>query len=149
LDARYAHAILAKLERYTGHQVQAIRHFEDAVAANPSDVDSLLYLSLSYAFHAGKPAAAAAIAEKLISLDPVPVINLLARAFACWAAHNFTGALTVLEDMRLREPSLRFVDLQRMAVLARLGRNDEACKVAEESLAENNEDAFAMLVTTF
>jgi tetratricopeptide (TPR) repeat protein len=149
LDARYAHALLAKLERATGRQDQAIRHFEDAIAANPGDVDSMLWLSMSYGFHAGKPAAASAIAEKLISLDPVPVGNHLARGSAYWAADNFTGALAVFEDMRMREPSLRYVSILRMSMLARLGQNDEACKVAEESLEESNEDAWALMVTAF
>ena len=48
---------LPSTRRFTGSQVQAIRHFEDAVAANPGDVDSLWYLAWSYSFHAGKPAA--------------------------------------------------------------------------------------------
>jgi serine/threonine protein kinase/tetratricopeptide (TPR) repeat protein len=149
LDARYAHVLLAKLERATGRLDQAMRYFEDAIAANPGDVDSLMWLVFSYGFHAGKPAAAAAIAEKLVSLDPVPVGNHLVRVYACWAADDFTQALAVLEDMRRREPSLRIINLHRMHMLARLGRNDEACMAAEETLEEDNEDAFAREVTAF
>jgi hypothetical protein len=69
------------------------------------------------------------------------------RAFAYWAADNLTGALTVFDDMRRREPSMRFVNLFRMSVLARLGRNDEACQVAAETLDEDDRDAFAQMVT--
>lgn len=77
------------------------------------------------------------------------MVNLFARAAAYWAADNFTGALTVLEDMHLREPSLRFVNMLRMSTLAQLGRNDEACEVAEETLEENNKDVFALMATAF
>jgi TolB-like protein len=149
LDARYAHVLLAKLERATGRQAQAMRHFEDAVAANPGDVDSLLWLAMSYGFHAGRPISATAVADKLISMDPVPVANHLLRVYACWAADDFTQALAVLEDMRRCEPSLRFINLHRMHMLARLGRNAEACRAADETLDENNGDAFAMMVTAF
>jgi hypothetical protein len=44
---------------------------------------------------------------------------------------------------------LRFVNLMRMHMLARLGRTSEACSVAEETIKENREDAFAQLVTMF
>jgi serine/threonine protein kinase/tetratricopeptide (TPR) repeat protein len=149
LDARYAHALLAKLERATGSQLQAIRHFEDAVTANPSDVDSMFWLCGSYGFHAGRPAAAAIIADKLIRMDPIPVANHIMRVWACWAAGDFRQGLAVLQEMSRREPSLRFINLHRIHMLARLGRCDEACKAADETLEENSEDIFAVMVTAF
>jgi len=149
LDARYAHALLAKLERATGSQLQAIRHFEDAVAVNRGDVDSMLWLCLGYGFCAGRPVAASELADKLISTDPLPVANLTARAYACWAADDFAQGLAVLEEMRRREPSIRFINLLRMHMLARLGRSEDACRAAEDTVAENSRDAFAMMVTAF
>ncbi len=137
------------MERATGRQDRAIRHFEDAVAANSSDVDSMLWLVMSYSLYVGKPAAADAIAERLISLDPVPVGNLFARVCARWAKDNFSGALAVLEEMRVGEPSLRFVNFWRICVLARMGRNEEALKAVEATLEENTVDGFAQLATVF
>ena len=66
---------LAWLERLTGNQVKGIRHFENAVADSPDDSESLLLLSLSYAEFAGRAAAGAAAAERLIAIDPLTINN--------------------------------------------------------------------------
>lgn len=149
LDPRYAPVILAKLERFAGSQAKAIRHLEEVVAANPGEVDALWYLSFSYSFHAGKPAAGLAVAERLIGIDPLTVANLLGFAVSHWADADFAQALAVLDEMHRREPALRFTTIMRMNMLARLGRIGDACSVAEETVAENAEDAFAQLVTAF
>ena len=146
---RYAHALLAKLQRFTGSEVHAIRHFEDAVAASPSDVDSLWYLAHSYSFHAGRPTAGAAVADRLISIDPLSVANLSPRAFSHWADADFAQALAVFDDMHRREPALRMTSIMRMNMLARLGRIGDSCRVAEETMAEDADDAFGQLVKAF
>ena len=149
LDPRYAPVILAKLERVSGSQAKAIRHFEDALTVNPGDVDALWFLSHSYSFHAGKCAAGLALAERLINIDPLTVANLFGFAVSHWADANFAQALAVLDEMRRREPALRWVSIMRMQMLARLGRIKDACHVAEETVAENAKDAFGQLVTAF
>jgi non-specific serine/threonine protein kinase len=136
-DPRYSHALLAKQERFTGSQLKAIRHLEDAVAVDPGDMDSLWYLSWSYGFHAGKPAAGLAVAERLSSNDPLTPTNLLTRAFCFWGNGDFAQALAVYDDMLRREPSLRWINFFRMQMLAKLGRTPEACSLAEEYAAEN------------
>ncbi len=147
-DPRYAHALLALHERYTGSLVQAIRHFEDAVDANPGDVESLWHLGLSYTFHAGKPAAGAAVANRLISIDPLTVASLLPHAGALMYG-DFAEALAVFDEMHRREPGLRWVNLNRMEMLTRLGRITDACSVADETIAEDAQDRFAQHATAF
>jgi hypothetical protein len=73
LDPRHAIILAAKIERHTGSQLKAIRHFEDAVRANPSDVDALFFLSVGYGVDMGKPEAARAVADRLNQLDPLTV----------------------------------------------------------------------------
>jgi serine/threonine protein kinase len=149
LDPRYAPVILAKLERYAGSQVKAIRHMEDVVTASPGEVDALWYLSTSYSFHAGKSTAGRAVTERLIGIDPLTLANLLGFAASHWADANFAQALAVLDEMRRREPALRWISIMRMNLLARLGRIEDACTVAEETVAENAKDAFGRLATAF
>ena len=147
-EPRYAHALLALHERYTGSLLQAIRHLEDAVAANPGDVESLWYLGWSYSFHAGKPAAGTAVANRLISIDPLTVASLLPRAGSLMYG-DFAQALAVFDEMHRREPGLRWVNLNRMEMLTRLGRITDACSVAEETIAEDAQDRFAQHATVF
>lgn len=47
--------------------------------------------------------------------------------------------------MRRREPGLRMNTIMRMEMLARLGRISEACRVADETVAENAEDVWAQV----
>ncbi len=145
----YAHALLAKLERFTGSQLRAIRHFENAVAINPYDADSLWYLSESYSFHAGKSAAGAAVAERLIRIDPLTVANLFTSAFAHWGDANFSQALAVFDDVHQREPAVRTTGFYQMNILARLGRIGDACKLAAEKVAENADDEIAKVFTLY
>jgi non-specific serine/threonine protein kinase len=144
-DPRYTHALLARHERLTGSQVQAIRHFEDALTVNPADVDSLFFLAWGYSFHAGKPAAGVAVADRLISIDPLTVANLMARAGPFWADANFAQALAVFDEMDRREPGLQLVDYFRPQVLARLGRIADVCSTAEGITAEDAQGASAQL----
>lgn len=113
LDPSYAHAPRAKRERFSGSSVRAIRHFEDAVAANPADADSLVLLGWCYSMDAGRPEAAAAVADRLISIDPLTVGNLLPRVSCSWVDANFTQALALLDEMQRRAPGIPWVNFCR------------------------------------
>jgi tetratricopeptide (TPR) repeat protein len=150
LDPQYASLILAKLERCTGSQVKAMRYFEDGLILNPGDVDALFYLSHSYGFHAGKPAAGLALAEKLIRIDPLTVANLISVGTCHCANGDLVRAAAVFDEIRRREPALRVMSsLFQMNVLARMGRTDDAYRLAEETVAENNDGMFARMMTLF
>jgi non-specific serine/threonine protein kinase len=147
-DPRYSHAILAKRERAVGSQLLAIRNFEDAVAADPGDTDSLFFLALGYSVHAGRPVAGLAVAERLISNDPLTVMNLTARVHSLLADSNFAQALAVCDEMLRREPGLPWINVFRLLMLAKLGRTADACRLAEEMIVENREDLVGLQAVT-
>jgi serine/threonine protein kinase len=145
-DPRYSHALLAKRERAMGSQLLAIRHFEDAVAANPGDTDSLFFLALGYSVHAGRPAAGLAVVERLICNDPLTIVNLIARVHSFLADSDFVNALTVCEDMIRQEPSFPYVNVFRLVMLAKLGQTADACRLAEEIMLEKHHDLVELKV---
>jgi hypothetical protein len=147
-DPRYSHAILAKRERAIGSQLRAIRHFEDAVTTNPGDTDSLFFLSVGYGVHAGRPAAGLAVAERLISNDPLTVMNLLSRVHVFLGDSDFDQGLAVCDEMDRRAPGLPWADLFRVVMLAKLGRTADACRLAEKLIVENREDLVALRSVT-
>ena len=149
LDARHAQTPLAWLERLTGNHVKAIRHFENAVEDDPGHEEALLWLSASYGYLVGRPAACRSVAEKLLSIDPLTVTNRFPLGFCCATEGDWTGALAAFEDMDRRDPGLRFGKFHRMFPLASLGRVTEACALADETVAENAGDMFAEAVTIF
>ncbi len=95
-EPQLAHALFAKLERFTGSQLKSVRNLEDAVAVNSGDVDSLWYLAHDYSFHLGKPAVGLIVAERLIGIDPLTVANLFPRAIHHWASGDFPQALSAI-----------------------------------------------------
>ncbi|HSW29684.1 MAG TPA: protein kinase [Longimicrobiales bacterium] len=146
-EPRHAPALLARLERFTGNQVTAIRHLEDAVEADPGDVDSLWMLSHAYSFHAGRPAHGRAVVNRLLSIDPLTVMNLWGSAMAFWMEGDFEQSVEVWEAMYRREPGLRIARAARIFPLARLGRIEDACREADALVAEDPGDAFATIGT--
>jgi serine/threonine protein kinase len=148
LDPQCASLAVAKLERYAGRQTRATRLFEDAVAANPGEVDALFWLSHCYSFYMGKPDAGLVMAEKLIRTDPLTVANQVVLATSHIANADFARAVTVLDEMHRREPASRLSSIFRIQALAQSGRIGDACRLAEETVAENSEDAFAPIANS-
>jgi len=130
-----ASAILAKLERFTGSQLRAIRHFEQAVERDPSDTVSLWFLSHSYSLLAGQPGAGLAVAERLLAVDPLSALNLFNIAAARWGRFDFDGALQAIAEFDSREPGHFFSAVFRPQLLARAGRLDDALRAAEADAA--------------
>jgi len=149
LDARAAQTALAWLERVEGNHLKAIRYFENALEDDRANVNALLWLSSSYAYLAGRPAEGRAIAERLISIDPLTIRNRFPLGWACAAEGDWAGALAVFEDMDRRDPGIRYGRFHRMFPLARLGRAAEACALADETVAEDATDMFAEAATIF
>jgi eukaryotic-like serine/threonine-protein kinase len=137
VEPRHVHAIQAKLERYSGNYVRAISHFEDAVAAEPGDVDSLLYLAWMYAYHAGKRAAGAAAADRLASIDPLTTEGHLAHMAVAWGDGDFAGALAVVDDVIRAEPDQTLFKSARVQILFHLGRTVDAITAADRVAAES------------
>lgn len=109
-------------------------------------MESLLFLSWSYSFQAGRPAAGAAVADRLIGIDPLNAANLLARGGHFWAEANFGQALEVFDEMRRREPSLGpLINWFWPQLLARLGRTLQVCDAADKITAEGSLHASAQL----
>ena len=141
-DPRYTHALHARRERVVGNQLLAIRHFEDAVAADPGDTDPLYWLALGYAFHAGQVGAGRRVAERLISNDPLSAMNLFARAFCFWMDSDYAQVLAVCEEMDRRAPGQPGLNVFRLTALAKLGQVEEAIRVTDKMIAEDSEGVF-------
>lgn len=143
-----AHMLRGWLERLTGRQDKAIRHFEEAVITRPHDVDALFWLAYSYA-GAGYSAAARAVHRELTSIDPLTAANDMPLGWSYLMEGNFSGALSAWDEIRRRESGMRFINLMRMHGLARLGQTEEACRAADETVAEDPSDMFAEATTAF
>ena len=136
----------AWLERIDGNHVKSMRFFEDAVLHNPSDTDALFWLSVAYLGVGGKTAAGMATANRLVDVDPLTISNGFVRGFGFGVNGDWARTLAVYDDMLRREPKLRFLTLNRMLSLAWLGRTADACRVADETIAQDPGDMFGRAV---
>ena len=136
----------AWLERLDGNHVRSMRFFEEAVLHDPADTDALFWLSLSYLGVGGKTAAGMATANRLVDVDPLTISNGFVRGLGFGVNGDWARALAVYDDMLRREPGLRFLTLNRMLSLAWLGRTADACRVADETIAQDPGDMFGRAV---
>jgi serine/threonine protein kinase len=137
----------AWLERLDGHHVASMRLFERAILHDPADTEALVWLSFSYAGVGGKPAAGRAVADRLLDLDPLTIGNEFVRGWCIGSEGDWARALAVFDDLHRREPGLRMLTLNRMLELAYLGRTADAFAVADETVAQDPADMFALAVT--
>ena len=135
LDPDRAPCLLARLERHTGSQERAIRHLEEAVKRDPADTVSLWFLSHTYSLHAGNPSAGRAVARRLLAIDPLTALNVLGEWAACWGEADFEGAMEAVDEWERRDPKDVWVRMFRAQTLARLGRFEEALRVADGEAA--------------
>jgi adenylate cyclase len=110
----------------SGDYAGAMRAAERAVALTPSDPDSLMALAKAQV-RFGAYADAVRNAEQARRLHPLaPVYYPYVHGQALYAAGRIDEAYEVLTDCLIRAPDERSCLLMQSAVLARLGRLDEA-----------------------
>lgn len=128
-----AHAMLARIYAKRGEHDRALAESERARALNPSDTfiaqahgETLLWL--------GRGNEAVALLESALRLDPAgrrsPVRHTIVGAY--FAAQRYPEALAACERGLADYPDLPFLHTMRAAILAQMGRLDEA----RQSIAE-------------
>jgi TolB-like protein len=124
MDA-WAHAALATAFRLSGDFVRARSEFETALALAPNTAE-VMALFAGWAASGDEPERGAAIADRLVLLDPIvppTVAAQLARAY--FMAGRYRSALGMIERLPddALTPALRVIDA---SALAAVGRSDEA-----------------------
>ena len=90
-----AHSLLAYVQFERGNLAEAVRHFGVALSRDPADSDALLYLGLSYAY-AGQLVPARAVADRLLTCDPLGSFSWVLLGCTRWQSGDFLGALGIL-----------------------------------------------------
>jgi TolB-like protein/DNA-binding winged helix-turn-helix (wHTH) protein len=128
-----AHAQLARIHAFRGEYDQALAESDRAIALNPSDTfiaevrgQTLLWL--------GRFEEAITLLESARRLDPVgrssPVRHVIVGAY--FASERYPEALAACERGLADHPNLTLLHAMRAAVLAQLGRLEEARQSAAE-----------------
>ena len=82
-QAAYGHHILGYVAFERGKQPDAVRHFEEALALEPNDADSLFYMGIALNA-AGQIERVAKTVERILACDPLSPLAWLLAAVAPW-----------------------------------------------------------------
>jgi serine/threonine protein kinase/Tfp pilus assembly protein PilF len=128
-----AHVVLGLIAAWRPGMVKAaIAHFDQALAADPSDLDGLKWSGVFYAF-LGRTAEAAAMGERVIAMDPMSPMSYWSLVFAHWLEGRLPAALDVLKAASKADPGDSILETTRVILLIQMGRRDEALALAEQA----------------
>jgi len=82
-QAAYGHHILGYVAYERGKQPDAVRHFEEALALEPNDADSIFYMGIAL-IAAGQNARGAETVERILTCDPLSPLSWLLAAITPW-----------------------------------------------------------------
>jgi len=135
-----SHYLLGAIERFRGSPLKAIKHFKQALAVDPDCVDALLWLSGSYAFHAGKPSAAEPLIKRLIEIDPLTPVNFLFLGLIQFMGGQLDQALSSFRKMEKLEPESIFPKFWCIYVLAWKSQYDKAFELIDQIIKDKSHD---------
>lgn len=122
-----AHRLFGLVAVHTGAgPTQVIRHLRRCQDANPYDADTLLWLSMMYAFN-GQPQSGHDLARSLVEIDPLTPLYQVMPGFLVLCEGDFVRAEPMLRAADdANERSNPVVAVVYAQALAFVGRRDEA-----------------------
>jgi len=128
-----AHVVLGLIAAWRPGMVKtAIAHFDRVLAADPQDLDGLKWLGVFSAF-LGRTAAAAAMGEKVIAMDPMSTMSYWSLVFAHWLDGRLEAAEEVMNAAAEADPGESILKPTKAVLLIEMGRRDEGMALAGEA----------------
>jgi tetratricopeptide (TPR) repeat protein len=110
-----------------GNNRQAVEHLKQALSINPNDIDALWWLLSVYNF-VGKTSAARSVADRMMEIDPLNILNANGRGWL----HFFEGQFDLSVESHRRCLAVADVPVARFCLafaLSARGRSKEALAV--------------------
>lgn len=103
-ESAHGHRLRSYLALHAGKTGEAIRHLRRSLEGDPSDTETLLWLSYLLAVHAGRPIQAKPAAERWLAIDPLHPISRMSVILTQWMNGEFDLAAKQLEEWHRKEP---------------------------------------------
>jgi|WetSurMetagenome_2_1015567.scaffolds.fasta_scaffold01676_3 eukaryotic-like serine/threonine-protein kinase len=124
-EAGFGHSLLGQIEYERGLLVEAVRHFKVALAREPNDSDTLVYLGMAYVA-AARYGEAFATVRRMVACDPLSPLSWLSAGTAPSFEGRPAEGIPDLEHALELDPNNLMVHWGSGYVYAQLGRLDDA-----------------------
>jgi len=139
-DSSRSHYLQGMLERSQGSVLKGIRHFERGLATDPDSRDILLWLSVCYAWEAGKASTGTLLAKRLLQIDPLTPTNYSVLGFSLWMNGRIDGAFAAFNRHHELEPESIIPRMWSVYILIWEGNYQEAFDLIDEITREKFPD---------
>ncbi len=143
-DSFHGHRLLGLIEYKKGNAQEVVRHLKRAIAINPNDPDSLMWLNVVY-MHAGKTYATAPLYKKLLEIDPLNHMNHSWLGYRHLMEGNFDRALGEWNKVYQMDPKHLAYRRVYARILAFNNRPSEACSIVDSIVKDFPESHNAQL----
>ncbi len=134
------HRLSSYLALHGGNSVEAIRHLKRAMEGDPSDAETLLWLSYLLAVHAGRPDQARPVAERWVAIDPLHPIGRMSLELVPWMKGDLESATKGIEEWYNQDPGDQIRAFYLGHLMTWTGRYEESLRLAEKMVHQDPGD---------
>ena len=136
----FGHRLSSYLSLHAGDSAEAIKHLKRAMEGDPSDAETLLWLSYLLAIHAGKPDQARPVAERWVAIDPQNPITRMSMEFVHWMKGDLESAAKGVEEWYNQDPGDQIRAFYFGHLMTWTGRYEESLRIAEKMVQRDPGD---------
>jgi len=145
-ESSKGHALRGAIRNHRADPVGSLRDYKRALALDPNDPESLLWLGYGYAV-SGRIPLAAALVERLMHVDPLTSVNICMRGMVAMYDGRFDEALGWTQRAVDIDPDNPTPLMMHAWMLAAMGRQGEALRMLDRVATETPEMTWAKLAT--
>ncbi|HVT03533.1 MAG TPA: protein kinase [Thermoanaerobaculia bacterium] len=143
-DSHHGHRLMGLVHSQRAEMQEAVRHLKQAIAIDPNDPDSLVWLVVMYGV-VGRGEAAGPVIKRMLAIDPMSWISLITPAIAWLYSGRVAKAIEGAEKAWRFDPGIPHGSFFYAQTLIIGGRQEEAFAVIEASAAADPENVFNKL----
>ena len=139
-DSALGYYLAGRLERFRGSVLKAAEYLEQALERDPNHSNTLLFLGILYAHQIGKTFLGRPLIARLIEIDPLTPLSLIALGVLQWMEGRLDEALETFHKVTKLQPDAPFQNMWIAHIWARQKRYSELAALAEQLVQRGWED---------
>jgi TolB-like protein len=145
-DSSSGYRLLGLLKMKRENALSAYKDFRKAFQLDPSDPDTLLWLTYILCFHVGKTVDASPLVKKILEIDPLTPINQSAPGMYHWMEGRLEIAMVYMQNWFEMEPDSVLSGWYLTLLMAWKHDYEQAFGFIDEACRQNPGDIFSNLL---